>query len=154
MSLPATENGTLPESSHVYTYSETDIGRIINDLVGDTTFLSTPSVLDLKRKYELESKRICTLELHLLTLGEYYKNGRIPRGLRSQKRPNMFNNDNDFKLRFEQISNKYAFDLIVLNIEFLQKELNCLRIKLRDCDNRLKELLSNDEFALFSTKQQ
>lgn len=66
----------------------------------------------------------------------------------------MFNNDNDFILRFEQIYNKYAFDLIVLNIEFLQKELNCLRITLRDCDNRLKELLSNDEFALFSTKQQ
>lgn len=154
MSLPAIEHGMLPESSHVYTYSETDIGRIVNGLEGDTTFLSTPSVLDLKTKYEFESKRICTLELHLLTLGEYHKNGRIPRGLRSQMRPNLFNNDNDFKLRFEQISNKYAFDLIVLNIESLQKELNCLRIKLRDCDNRLKQLLSNEEFAQFLSKQQ
>lgn len=106
----------------VFAYTTADVGRIYSGLDGDASFLKVPSVSNLRRNYEYETKRLCTLELHLITLAEYHKSNRIPRGMRSQLKPNLFFTDTDFKARYEQISNKYALDLILLNIEHLQRE--------------------------------
>lgn len=81
--------------------------------------LNLPSVFFLKNKFEFETKRRITLELHLTTLVEYYKNLRIPRGMRPQSKPNMFFQDIAFRVKFEQTSNKNALDMFLLNIEFL-----------------------------------
>lgn len=104
-----------------FAYTDTEIGSILGGFEGDASFLNVPSIIDLYRNYETDTKRLCTLELHLITLG-------------SQLRSNMFTTDCDFRTRYEQISNKYALDLILLNIEHLQKELLNVRSKVRDLE--------------------
>lgn len=154
MDTPASQTGMSSEPTHMFTYNDVDVGRILGDLEGDASFLSKHSIANLKRNFEFESKRSWTLELHLIILSEYYKNGRIPRGMRSQLRPNLFVNDNDFKLKFEHISNKYALDLILLNIEYLKRELINIRTKARDLDALLKSNLPEDEYTTYCSKQQ
>ncbi|XP_075684664.1 uncharacterized protein LOC142652871 isoform X5 [Rhinoderma darwinii] len=77
--IPRDTIGTLEPD--VFSYSEGDVEQILLGLQGDVGFLTTPSSTDLKRKLENESKRAISLQLHLATLGEYYRQKRIPRGL-------------------------------------------------------------------------
>lgn len=45
-------------------------------------------------------------------------------------------------MQFESLSNKYAFDLMLLNLEFLQKELMSTSEKLHELEGQLKTALS------------
>lgn len=87
------------------------------------TFLSTPSVDIVKRKWESDKKHLISLELHVTTLSEYYRAQRIPRVLRTHLRPSLLPHNTDFCKKFEAISNKFSFDIILLNIEYLQIEM-------------------------------
>lgn len=146
--------GTSSENVKTFSYSNIAMGKILRGLEGGASFLNVPSTLNLKRNFEFETKRQCTLELHAITMVEYYKNNRIPRGMRSQLRPFMFTNDVDFRTKYEQISNKYALDLILLNIEHSQKELGTAREKTQKIEEDLRANLSPDDFAAFMLKQQ
>lgn len=115
--------GTSEIPTRVFSFTEADAGRLLGDAQTAAKFLNMPSIMDVKRKFEYESKRQVTLDLHLLTLIEYHRNQRIPRGMRGQLRPNMFAQDMEFCDLFEKISNKYSYDLILLNVQFLRKEL-------------------------------
>ncbi|CAJ0937119.1 unnamed protein product [Ranitomeya imitator] len=106
----------------VFKYTPEDEERILGGLDGEAIFLKTPSIPELKRKYESDIKRMINLQLHMVTLGQYYKEGKIPRGLRSNIRPNLFQGDTMYCARFVMLSNKYAMDTILLNIEYLQEE--------------------------------
>lgn len=86
-----------------FTYTSTDVGRLYSGLDGDAAFLKMPSMSNLKINHEIETKRLCTLELHMITLAEYHKNRHIPRGMRSQLRPNWILADTDFKNKYKQI---------------------------------------------------
>ncbi|XP_044133422.1 uncharacterized protein LOC122926101 [Bufo gargarizans] len=133
----------------VFTYSKEDELRILQGTERDTTFLFTPTILDTKKRFEYDSKRLINLELHMFTLCEYHQNHRIPRGMRSQLRPDLFPNNADFCARFSQICNKFAFDMILLNIEFLQKEILSLQDALQTTTTALKNVLPAAEFDAY-----
>lgn len=50
-----TTAGTSIEPLQIFSYSNTDVGRILRDLEGDASFLSVPFMLDLKINFEFES---------------------------------------------------------------------------------------------------
>ncbi|CAJ0949094.1 unnamed protein product [Ranitomeya imitator] len=74
----------------IFQYTSEEEERILGGIEGEAFFLKTPSTTELKRKYESDVKRLVNLQLHMMTLGQYYKENKIPRGLRSGIRPNLF----------------------------------------------------------------
>lgn len=68
---------------------------------------------DLKRLLEKDKK----LELHCITLSDYWREELIPRGLRIKKFPSFVSENPDFKEKWEAILNKCSLDLILLLIE-------------------------------------
>ncbi|XP_056379811.1 uncharacterized protein LOC130275636 [Hyla sarda] len=143
------ENLNRSIGSHVSSYAEEEVNRILGGLKGDATFLATPTTIDVKRSFEYESKRLINMELHLTTLGEYYRSKRIPRGMRSRLRPSVYTESVDFKRRFEEISDRYALDIILLNLDHLQSELTAVQARVLDLEQSLPKMLSGDEFSAY-----
>lgn len=108
-------------------------------LDGDTSFLNALSIMDLKRDYEFETKRCCTLDLYANILGEYYKNCRIPRGMRLQARPKFLVDDEDFRNKHMQILNKCGMDLLLLHIGRLYSEIIKMRGKMKIPEDKRRE---------------
>lgn len=141
-----------PVNMDDFTTASVSTTLILNEKEGDATFLSTPSTMDTQRKYEFFSKKHTASELHFVTLREYYKNKRIPRGMRSQLRPNLFTQDSTFKTCFEEISNQYGLDIILLNLRYLQKDIKETSVKKCESEATLQTLMSPEEFSRFMTK--
>lgn len=135
----------------VFSYTRQDEERILQSLVSDCSFLSNPSINELKKIYEASNKRIASMELHLATLAEYYRAHRIPRGIRSQLKPNLFPMDSTFAQKFSQISNKYALDIILLNLEYLQHELVGARQRHMTTETELRNKLTTHDFDSYMT---
>ncbi|CAJ0940184.1 unnamed protein product [Ranitomeya imitator] len=106
----------------------------------------------LKNRWEIENKNLISLELHAGTLVEYYKAKRIPRGLRPNLRTTIMPNNTQFCAKFEAIGNKYAFDIMLLNIEFLKKEIESLKTKVEEIKNSLVPLVSITDFSSINSK--
>ncbi|CAJ0942688.1 unnamed protein product, partial [Ranitomeya imitator] len=136
----------------VFKYTSEEEERILGGIQGEACFLKTPSILELKRKYESDVNRTINLELHMMTLGQYYKEGKIPRGLRSNIRPNLFQGNAAYCTRFVMISNKYAMDTILLNIDFLQTEIKKLQLNTGDLENKIRVLITVEEWNVFKEK--
>lgn len=71
---------------HVFSYTSADAGRLLGDAINTAPYPSQPSVTDVKRKFEFENMRLITVELHLNTLIEHYRNQTIPRVMRGNTR--------------------------------------------------------------------
>ncbi|CAJ0921621.1 unnamed protein product [Ranitomeya imitator] len=136
----------------VFKYTSEDEERILGGLGGEAIFLKTPSISELKRKYESDTKRMINLQLHMVTLGQYYKEGKIPRGLRSNIRPNLFQGNTIYCARFVMLSNKYAMDTILLNIEYLQEESKKLQQNTEGVEQKIKALITIEEWDIFKEK--
>ncbi|XP_041419680.1 uncharacterized protein LOC121393902 [Xenopus laevis] len=135
MSQPTTQEIPL-----TFAYSEIEANRIIQQNKGNSSFLQVSTDTTLLREIEREKRKWIGLDLHAITLTEYYKVGRIPRGLRVNLRPTIFKENKDFSQKYERIINKCSFDIILLNIEFLQheilessKHIEAMSDKLREC---------------------
>ncbi|XP_075684603.1 uncharacterized protein LOC142759747 [Rhinoderma darwinii] len=133
-------------------FTEEDIERILSGAEGDVSFLSVPSITDIKRNLEFESRRLINVELHLLTLGQYYRNNMIPRGMRILLKPTMHMQHEEFRNKNEQLASKYALETILLNMDFLQRDLRSLRVKVQDLENTLKTLVQTDDFNVHMEK--
>ncbi|XP_073422087.1 uncharacterized protein [Dendrobates tinctorius] len=97
--------------------------------------------------------RWCTnLELHCVTLTEYLKVQRIPRGLRVPLRPILFSDSSDFCSRFEQIINKCSFDLITLTLEHLHLGIAKCKEEISSIETQLSSSISNEDFNNLKTK--
>lgn len=99
----------------------------------------------LKRLLEKEKK----LDLHTITLSDYWRTQMIPRGLRIKKFPSFGQDNPDFKTKWEAILNKCSLDLILLLIEEakkqkteLQNEIVTLRTKVDSMDTEEEQILS------------
>lgn len=64
----------------------------------------------------LKKKQI-KMFLHATALVDYIREEKIPRGLRIQKAPGLFQDDNLFKRRWAVILNQCSWDLMLLIIE-------------------------------------
>ncbi|XP_056390186.1 uncharacterized protein LOC130284150 [Hyla sarda] len=141
-------------SMDTFSYTALDFNRIIGNSTNDASFLHNPSNLDLKRMYETETKRALGLQLHVTTMTEYFRTHRIPRGMRIQPRTNSFTNDLEYRAKYEAISNKYALDLILLNLEFLQHDLLSCQTKIAELETTLKSAFEAEELNKLLKKEQ
>ncbi|OCT78048.1 hypothetical protein XELAEV_18029145mg [Xenopus laevis] len=135
-----------------FSYSDTDITRIGNIFEGSEEFFATPSLTGCRRKYDTQSKKCVELKLHGLTLTEYLRLQRIPRGLRVNLQPTLFAHNEEFKTKFAGIINKCSLDIIALNIEFIQQEIKNLETQLNTTENILKSVLQDEEFIQIKNK--
>ncbi|XP_077148559.1 uncharacterized protein LOC143809016 [Ranitomeya variabilis] len=135
-----------------FNYTMEDEQRILNNIEGDATFLKIPSLTETKHKYINDVKRLISSQLHLTTLGQYLKERKIPRGLRSNIRPNLFSGNTAFCNRFTMISNKYAMDVMLLNVEYLQVEVKKLQSSTGEVEIKLQDILSKDDWIMFKDK--
>ncbi|OCU01153.1 hypothetical protein XELAEV_18006939mg [Xenopus laevis] len=135
-----------------FSYSEADAAHIIGTGYGSNTFLTVPTGENLTRNLEKEKKQLAGLELHAITLTEYYKCKRIPRGLRVKLRPTIFQDNEEFVKRYEQIANKCSLDILLLNIEFLHKAIPEVRSQIVNIERDLKESLQPAELKSLLTR--
>ncbi|CAJ0948250.1 unnamed protein product, partial [Ranitomeya imitator] len=109
-------------SFNTLSYGQAEANEIISNVKIPGEFLHTPAEEIRSRDWERELRKKTALELHYVTLAEYHKVKRIPRGLRVSLRPTLFQDKPDYCLKFEGILNKCSMDVILLTIEYLQKE--------------------------------
>ncbi|XP_013868523.1 uncharacterized protein LOC106520813, partial [Austrofundulus limnaeus] len=76
------------------------------------------TIFELKKLREKDLK----LQMHIVSLSDYWREGIIPRGLRINKFPSFMTNDSDFKKKWEAILNKCSQDLILLLIQQAKAE--------------------------------
>ncbi|CAJ0921367.1 unnamed protein product [Ranitomeya imitator] len=97
-------------------------------------------------------KKKTALQLHYVTLAEYHKVQRIPRGLRVSLRPTLFSDKDDFCDKFEAILNKCSLDRILLTVDYLHKEIPAIDIEIGNIEQQLCSTLSHDEFTKIKTQ--
>lgn len=103
--------------------------HVENDLYTDCT----------TKKHELRKllEKDMKLKWHVVSLSDYWREGRIPRGLRLSKFPSTYSEDGDFKLKWESILNKCSMDLMLLLIQDGKKEREQIQSRIRDIESSL-----------------
>lgn len=102
-----------------FEYSQEEARNII---VSDTLLLQEEPAIssDLKKtQHDLRKllERDLKLKWHIVSLSDYWREKRIPRGLRISKFPSSYNEDPTFRAKWESILNKCSMDLMLLLIE-------------------------------------
>ncbi|XP_044124757.1 uncharacterized protein LOC122944111 [Bufo gargarizans] len=128
-------------------FADTDAERILSQVTSTSDFLNIPTSEFQKRHWERERRRLTAYELHAITLAEYYKVKRIPRGLRVHLRPTFFPNDPDYSRDFEKIINKCSYDLILLTINRIQTAVTELQTQILATEQQLRDSLTSEEFG-------
>ncbi|CAJ0966395.1 unnamed protein product [Ranitomeya imitator] len=156
---PAAGMGTAPTesmSTDTYVYDEATGTTILSRIKTKTDFLHLPSKDVKSRDWEKEKKKLIGYDLHCATLGEYHRQGKIPRGLRCNLRPTLFSDNEKYCTTFQKILNKCSFDIILLTIEYLQEAIKSTEEKIESIETQLTTTLSTTEFinliiVLFAT---
>lgn len=102
-------------------FTETDSQRILFP-VDPAPSMDFPG-FNPQRLEHLKKKEI-RYTLHGSTLSQYWRNKRIPRGLRIHKEPTIGRNNENFCKRWCDILNKCSLDLMLLVIEHVNDELS------------------------------
>ncbi|KAM4023156.1 uncharacterized protein ACNLHF_027971 isoform 1-T1 [Anomaloglossus baeobatrachus] len=135
-----------------FSYNDEESSTIVSRVTTSNKFLATPPEELRGRDYEKELQRQVALDLHLVTLAEYHRTKRIPRGLRVSLRPTLFSDNPLFCDKFEAIINKCSMDIIILTIEFLQKEIQQVSDSIRSTEEQLKQSLSASDLDQLKAK--
>ncbi|CAJ0916643.1 unnamed protein product [Ranitomeya imitator] len=133
-------------------YGQAEADEIISQVKIPGEFLHTPVEEIRSRDWERELRKKTSLELHYVTLAEYHKVKRIPRGLRVSLRPTLFNEKPDFCTKFKGILNKCSMDIMLLTIEYLQKEISEMDKQVEVIQQQLNNTLTNDKFESLKQK--
>ncbi|XP_069601905.1 uncharacterized protein [Ranitomeya imitator] len=139
-------------SSLTFSYNPEETSNIIALSKIPSDFLKIPPCETRGRDWERELRRCTNLELHGATLTEYLKAQRIPRGLRVSLRPTLFSNSPEFCTKFEHILNKCSFDLMVLTLEHLHKEISSTQEQIKNIESQLSSTISVDDFDALKKK--
>ncbi|KAM4048698.1 uncharacterized protein ACNLHF_008074 [Anomaloglossus baeobatrachus] len=135
-----------------FSYNTDEVNSILSKVTIPNTFLSVPSEEVRSRDYEKELRRHTALELHCATLAEYHRVQRIPRGLRVSLKPTLFADKPDYCTKFESIINKCSMDIIILTIEFLQKEIEDLGQNISSIEQQLQNTVPSTEWDRIHSK--
>ncbi|CAJ0944716.1 unnamed protein product [Ranitomeya imitator] len=139
-------------SSETYMYDDATGSTILSKIRTNTDFLHIPN-RDIKtRDWEKEKKRLIAYNLHCATLGEYHRQGKIPRGLRCNLRPTLFSDNEKYCTTFQKILNKCSFDIILLTIEYLQEAIKETEERIITIETQLTSTLTNSEFNTLKSK--
>ncbi|XP_069604957.1 zinc finger protein 250-like isoform X2 [Ranitomeya imitator] len=139
-------------STDTYVYDEATGTTILSRIKTKTDFLHLPSKDVKSRDWEKEKKKLIGYDLHCATLGEYHRQGKIPRGLRCNLRPTLFSDNDKYCTTFQKILNKCSFDIILLTIEYLQEAIKSTEEKIESIETQLTTTLSTTEFATLKSK--
>ncbi|CAJ0928794.1 unnamed protein product [Ranitomeya imitator] len=134
-------------STETYVYDDATGSTILSKIKTKTDFLHLPSKDAKSRDWEKERKRLIGYDLHCATLGEYHRQGKIPRGLRCNLRPTLFSENEKYCATFQKILNKCSFDIILLTIEYLQEAIKTTEEKIESIETQLTSTLSSTEFT-------
>lgn len=119
-------------------YTDADIESILFPDAGPSLDMD-PTTDDLTRKLKHLASKEVRLQLHGITLSEYVRAKRIPRGLRIQKAPTLGRNDDDFCTKWCEIMNKASLDLMVLIIDYTQKELSKVETEMTEIRTQVQK---------------
>ncbi|CAJ0920678.1 unnamed protein product [Ranitomeya imitator] len=139
-------------STETYVYDDATGSTILSKIKTKTDFLHLPSKDAKSRDWEKERKRLIGYDLHCATLGEYHRQGKIPRGLRCNLRPTLFSENEKYCATFQKILNKCSFDIILLTIEYLQEAIKTTEEKIESIETQLNSTLSSTEFTTLKGK--
>lgn len=135
LGTPITSNAPL------FSYTNDDATRIMAKASTQGTFLNIPTIDMIKRKCKSDEKHLISLELLVSTLSEYFSVRRIPRGLSTHLRPTLLPHNVDFCKKFEAISNKFSFDILLLNIKYLQLEIEKHKKRTSEGETQLLKMM-------------
>lgn len=123
-----------------FTFSAADKSKILYPKDDASPLFPDKEPLDLLEEelLELQQDEI-RLELHAKTLSEYYRIGRIPRGLRIEKAPAIGRDDPQFCEKWCEILNHCSMNLMLLVVEQSTKELQAVKSSIKDCVKRTEE---------------
>ncbi|XP_075706606.1 uncharacterized protein LOC142741097 [Rhinoderma darwinii] len=133
-------------TSETFAYDQSTTTSILSQVTNSGEFLRIPPQELRTRDYEKELRKFTSHDLHCVTLAEYHRLGRIPRGLRSHLRPTLFSEDRQYCDQFQKILNKCSLDLIILTVEYLQKSIKESTEKIKNLEIQLSSSLSSSEW--------
>ncbi|CAJ0950949.1 unnamed protein product [Ranitomeya imitator] len=139
-------------STDTYVYDDATGTTFLSKIETKTDFLHLPSKDVKSRDCEKEKKKLIGYDLHCATLGEYHRQGKIPRGLRCNLRPTLFADNEKYCATFQKILNKCSFDIILLTIEDVQEAIKSTEEKIESIETQLTTTLSNTDFATLKSK--
>lgn len=82
--------------------------------------------------------------LHASSLNDYIKNNMIPRGLRFQKGPAMFQDNDTFFSKWKAILNKCSMDLILLFMEQCMSIVESNTVEIEEIKSKLQNDVDTD----------
>ena len=126
-----------------FAFSDSDSESILFPV--DDTHLVLDSAASASKRLEQLLKKETRMNLHGSTLSQYWRNKRIPRGLRINKEPTLGRQNDAFCKKWCEVLNKCSLDLMLLLIEFTNEELLKTRSELTELRNDLKGLLSTQQ---------
>ncbi|XP_077108801.1 uncharacterized protein LOC143765720 [Ranitomeya variabilis] len=141
-------------SSETFSFNATEVADILSKVTAPNDFLQIPTKELKNRDLERESRRAVNLELHIITIAEYLRVQRIPRGLRVSLQPTFFREDKDYCTKFEHILNKCSADLMTLTLSYLQKNLETVNTQISAIENQLISTMPQEEYQELKLKNQ
>ena len=138
-------NELTHNSATTFEFSNEDAQRILLPNLDLDSALSSGEM-----KYTLEKLRLkeARLLMHGSTLSEYWRNKKIPRGLRHDKAPTIGKSNPDFVKKWGEILNKASLDLMLLIIEEVSSEARDTRTEINTQEQLLKEQFGEDFTAI------
>lgn len=137
----------MEASGSTFSFTQEEDSQIMSQIFGSRNFVIENTPTHNTHAWEKLQKKHTSLELHGLTLAEYHRVQRIPRGLRVRLAPTLFSDNDEYKNTFMQILNKCSFDLMTLTISFIHKELASLAEQLSKVEQELKSSVTTEEFT-------
>lgn len=132
--------------AETFSFSDLDSERILSSLTGTSDFLTEDDHRPSIRQLEYFMRKEVNYRLHTVTLAEYFRAKRIPRGLRILLKPTLCRENPNFLNKWRCILNKCSLDLVLLTVEELQKESVRIQTDIADLKTKLQTSLPADEF--------
>lgn len=104
-----------------------------------------PIVVDWE-KLQYYKRKSVRVFMHATALTDYIRENKIPRGLRVQKPPGMFQDDENFKNRWAAILNQCSRDLMILIIEKSKEETANLKEEITKMQEEFKTTCTTEVY--------
>lgn len=129
------------ERATTFTFSESESEKILFPQAAFTQGACSESFSTLLE--QLRRKETRSL-LHGTVLSQYWRNSRIPRGLRIYKEPTLGRDNPEFCKKWCSILNKCSLDLMLLVIENENAKLSKVRMEINILEREMSDELSSD----------
>lgn len=127
------------------TFSKNEVDRITSDMPSIMEQDQEPITVDWDKLQYLKRKCVRVF-LHTTALTDYIHESKIPRGLRIQKPPGMFQEDEEFKNKWAAILNQCSRDLMLLIIEKSKEQTATLKEEIDKLQEKFKTQCSSEQY--------